>query len=201
MATVVKIGPADHGRPMSREEFQAGDVRGRIPLRADRREALRVAPTLPYGDVRGGPDFREADPVPARRPDVLNYVPSKARVFVPGRLAATTPEPDQAAYRDFPVRAPVRTIRWQDVSPFSWSKSCTETTPTRIWVRNVALYFQVPSINEYWVMDVRDDPDRPNVLLHRRHGNRLRRHRPVDFGETYTTRLLPDFELILDPRR
>ena len=25
MATVLKIGPADHGRPMTLDEFQAGD--------------------------------------------------------------------------------------------------------------------------------------------------------------------------------
>jgi hypothetical protein len=57
----------------------------------------------------------------------------------------------------------------------------------------------VPSIKEYWVLDARDDPEHPRLIVHRRHGRRWRILR-FDGGERYTTRLLPDFELILDSR-
>jgi hypothetical protein len=31
---------------------------------------------------------------------------------------------------------------------------------------------QVPSIREYWIIDGRDDPGRPVMLVHRRRGRR-----------------------------
>jgi hypothetical protein len=40
----------------------------------------------------------------------------------------------------------------------------------------------------------------PNLPASRRHGKRWRITQ-VPFGETYTTRLLPDFALLVDPRR
>ncbi len=66
-------------------------------------------------------------------------------------------------------------------------------------VRNVELYFQVSTIKEYWLLDTRADPDHPTMRVHRRHGSRWR---IIDLaaGATYTTKLLPGFELILNPR-
>jgi len=71
--------------------------------------------------------------------------------------------------------------------------------PEKDLFRNVELYFEVPSIREYWVLDAREDPDHPTMLVHRRYGGRWR-VLEVGFGETYTTRLLPGFELLIDPR-
>jgi hypothetical protein len=52
---------------------------------------------------------------------------------------------------------------------------------------------------EYWIIDGRDDPDQPSKKVHRRHGKRWR---VIDLGyrDTYTTGLLPGFELSIDPR-
>jgi hypothetical protein len=57
----------------------------------------------------------------------------------------------------------------------------------------------VPSIREYWLLDTREDPERPTMQVRRRHGRRWLL-RSVGPGDVYVTRLLPGFELILDPR-
>lgn len=199
MATVVKIGPADHGRPMSLEEFEGGDyeegfryelIKGRL--------YVSPQPDLPENQVEEWINGKLKQ-YARRRPEVVNYVSSKARVFVPG-LDATTPEPDQAAYRNFPLHLPKRQVRWLDVSPLLVVEILHRDDPEKDLVRNVALYFQVPSIKEYWVIDAREDADRPTMLVHRRHGQRWR-ILPLAFGETYSTRLLPSFKLTIDPHR
>jgi hypothetical protein len=66
-------------------------------------------------------------------------------------------------------------------------------------VRNVGLHLQVPSIEEYWLLDSRDDPERPSLRVHRRFGGLWR---VIDLGPArrYSTRLLPGVELIANPR-
>lgn len=51
---------------------------------------------------------------------------------------------------------------------------------------------------EYWILDPRDDADRPALLVRRR-GLRWQRTIHVAGGGSYTTRLLPDFTLLLQP--
>src|SRR5947209_2462440 len=116
MATVVKIGPVDHGRPMSLEEFEGGDYEEGYEYELiDGRLYVSPLPDLPENQIQEwlNDNLKE---YAWRRPDVINYVSSGARVFVPGRPAATTPEPDQAAYHNFPVHLPRRQVRWRDVS-------------------------------------------------------------------------------------
>jgi Uma2 family endonuclease len=132
-------------------------------------------------------------------PAVINFISGKARVFVPRRQGPTAPEPDQTAYQDFPFHLPRRQLRWQDVSPLLVAEILSGD-PDKDLVRNVELYREVPSIKEYWVIDTREDPDHPTLRVYRRSGKRWR---IIDlaFGETYTTRLLPGFSLVVDPRR
>jgi Uma2 family endonuclease len=68
-------------------------------------------------------------------------------------------------------------------------------------VRNVDLYAQVPTIREYWILDGRDSADEPTLIVRRRRGKNWLRPREIAYGETYTTPLLPGFELVIDPRR
>ena len=71
--------------------------------------------------------------------------------------------------------------------------------PDKDFVRNAELYLQVPSIKEYWLLDAREDPERPKMRVHRRHGKDWRII-DLSVGETYTTKLLPGFEVKIDPR-
>jgi Uma2 family endonuclease len=118
-------------------------------------------------------------------------------VFVPGRSATTAPEPDLAAYHDFPLHLPRRQRRWQDHSPVLVVEIISADTAEKALVRNRNLYLQVPSIREYWILDPREDADRPSMLVYRRRGQRWQNPIQIPAGGTYTTRLLPDFVLVL----
>jgi Uma2 family endonuclease len=201
MATVLKIGPGDHGRPMTLEEFTAGDYEEGYQYELiDGKLYVSPRPNLPQGFIETW-IFRALDRYSDAHPDVLNYVHPNARVFVPGRPGVTNPEPDVAAYHDFPLDLPFREIRWQDASPVLVVEVLSLDDPDKDLVRNVALYLEVPSIREYWILDTRQNPARPTMQVYRRRGRRWQRAIEVAPGERYTTRLLPGFELILTPRR
>src|SRR5205807_2346510 len=103
MATVLKIGPIDHGRPMTLEEFHASD----------------------------GEEGYQYE-------------------LIDGRLYVT---PDANAPQGL-------------VEKWLFTK----------------LDLQVPSIKEYWILDTRDDPDLPIMVVHRRHGKKWRRPIEVAYG-------------------
>jgi Uma2 family endonuclease len=194
-----KLGPADHGRPMTLEEFMtAPSAEGYHYELIDGRVYVSPFPNLPENRVEDWVSFK-LKLYAHSHADVVNFVTNKARVFVPGRRRVTTPEPDVAAYRNFPLDLPLRSVRWQDVSPILVVEVLALDDPDKDLVRNVELYLQVPSIKEYWLFDTRDDPERLRLQVRRRYRGRWRL---LEFGpgETYTTKLLPDFTLILDPR-
>jgi Uma2 family endonuclease len=198
MATVLKLGRADHGRPMTVDEFIAADCEEgyRYEL-IDGRLYVSPMPDPPQAIWDGWLTYK-LHLYAQENPEVVNFVVNKARIFVPGRRRATIPEPDLAAYHDFPLHLPVREIRWQNVSPLLVGEVLSEDDPDKDLVRNVELYLQVPSIREYWVIDTLEDADNPHMLVYRRRGQRWQRVITVPSGGRYTTRLLPGFELVLD---
>jgi Uma2 family endonuclease len=200
MAIDLQLGPADHGRPMSLDEFLAGDYEAGYKYELiDGRLYVSPEANLPEDWV----EQWLCDRVKAyarKHAEIIKFVTNKARVFVPRRPGATCPEPDLAAYRNFPKPRPMRSLRWQDVSPILVGEVLYEGDPLKDLERNVEVYLQVPSIKEYWVIDMRADPDRPTLVVHRRHGKQWR-VLEIAPGETYTTKLLPGFKLRLDPHR
>ncbi len=200
MNTLVKLGPADHGRPMTYEEYLAGDYQGGYHYELiDGKLYVTPLPNLPENRVEIWllyKLFRCADD----HPRIINYVTNKSRVFVHTRPKVTTPEPDLAAYRDFPVDLPLDQVRWEEISPLLVAEVLTSDDPYKDLVRNVELFWQVPSIKEYWILDIRENPNRPTLRVYRR---RRKQWQTIDLaaGETYTTKLLPGFKLVLDPRR
>jgi Uma2 family endonuclease len=196
----LELGPADHGRPITNEELAAADfVVGYQYEVIDGRLFVSYEPDAPEHWVERWL-LLKLYIYSLQRPDVINYVCNKPRVFVHARRRETIPEPDIAAYQGFPVELPIRELRWEDVSPLVVVEIlCGD--PTKDFVRNVRLYLQVPTIREYWVIDTGDDPDRPTLYVYRRRGDRWQQRIEINYGETYTTRLLPGFELLLDPRR
>jgi Uma2 family endonuclease len=192
------IGPADHGREMSEEEFESSvDQEGFRSELIDGR--LYVAPIadLPHGSILDWlvdllQRYRYA------HPEVIDFVHTQAEVFVPGRLRPTRPQPDIACYANFPHQLPRRQRHWRDVSPTLVVEIVSDDSAMKDFKRNVALYEQVPSIREYWIVDQRPDPDYPSLRVYRRRGKKWQKAIDVAPGETYTTRLLPGFELKLD---
>jgi Uma2 family endonuclease len=200
MSTLVKLGPTDHGRPMTYDEYLTGDYQGGYHYELiDGKLYVTPLPNLPENRVELWL-FRKWDRYSERHPDIINYVTNKSRIFVHSRPDVTTPEPDLAAYHDFPVNLALEEVRWQEISPLLVAEVLTSDDPEKDMVRNVELFWQVPSIKEYWILDIRQNPNRPTMWVYRR-GRKKWQIMEVATGGTYTTKLLPGFKLVLDPRR
>lgn len=192
MSTVLQFGPVDHGRVVTDEEAESGSFEEGYKYEViDGR--LYVSPTAeqPHDwferDIHGN-----LTGYSRLRPDIIDVVTAGARVFVPGRRRTTAPEPDIAAYRDGPKK---RRDRWRNFSPLLVVEILAGDTAEKDLVRNVDLYFCVPTIEEYWIIDARD-PALPTMIVHRRTpGGWDVRH--VATGEEYTTPLLPGFSYTL----
>ena len=197
MATMLRLGPDDHGRPMTLDEFEAADyeegyryeiIEGRLYASPqanqphDWVEQHVCHPLWRYSQVR---------------PEIINYVTNKARVFVPGAKRITVPEPDVAAYRDFPLKRR-RDLHWRDVSPILVAEVLGGEDDYKDLVRNVDLYLRVPSVEEYWLFDIRNDPAEPLLRVHRRVQDRWD-IREFDSSAVYRTELLPGFSLPVRP--
>src|SRR5437764_2493288 len=100
MKAALKLGPADHGRPLSYEEFMAGDyVEGYHYEIIDGKLYVSAQPNPPQGRVEHWL-VRKLDHYSDAHPEVINFVYNKTRVFLPEPREVTAPEPDIAAYRD-----------------------------------------------------------------------------------------------------
>ena len=201
MATVTTLGLADHGRRVSDDEFEAADfepgyryelIEGRVYVSSE--------PELPEVCLEQWLKGK-LDRYKEKRPEVISFVANKARVFILSEPDSTIPEPDIAAYRDFPVRRRLQGLRWKEVSPVLVVEVLVEGEPYKDLVRNVSLYIKVPTVREYWILDGRELADEPVLIVRRRRGDRWLKPREIAFGETYTTPLLPGFKLLIDPHR
>jgi Uma2 family endonuclease len=199
MTTALKLGPTDHGRKLSEEEFVKGDYQEGYQYELiDGKLYVSPLPNPPQNVIQEWLGYLLTT-YTKQNPAVANYCSHAARVVVSSREDVTTPEPDLTLFHDFPLHLPLREIRWEDASPILVVEILSDD-PEKDLVRNVELYVQVPTIREYWVIDTREDPDRPTMTVYRRRGRRWRSPITVHFGDTYTTPLLPGFELVLNPR-
>jgi Uma2 family endonuclease len=133
-------------------------------------------------------------------PSVVRWVTPKARVHVPKQRYPTCPEPDVTLYTEYLSRDESWEYHtWRDVSPALVAEVVTPEIPDKDHVRNVELYRQVPTIREYWILDPCVTFREPTLTVYKR-GRGLSWKRPVvvPFRETYTTDLLPGFELVND---
>jgi Uma2 family endonuclease len=191
------LTPKDQGRALSLAEFEsANGQEGYHYELIDGKVEVSPLPQFPHDFVRKWLE-RCLDDYSDRHPEFVGHVQSPARVFVPDRPAATTPEPDVAAYRDFPDDPTVEELDWRDYSPILVAEILSEDTVDKDLVRNLDLYLQVPSIREYWILDPRSDGNHPRLTVHRRRGQRWQQPIEIGGGEIYTTRLLPGFRLVL----
>ncbi len=199
IATRTRFGPTDHGVPVTADELAEAEYAEGFRYEViDGRISVAPIANLTEGDWQDW--LRDQLKAYARtHPAAINKVHGPARVFVPGRPDLTVPEPDVAAYRDYPVGLAKSELRWEEVSPLVVCEVLVDSDPHKDLVRNVDLYFEVPSVAEYWILDGSADPDRPTLIARRRWGSRWV-VREVAFGDTYTTRTLPGFELLIDPR-
>jgi Uma2 family endonuclease len=196
----LRLGPADHGQPVSDDDAAAAEYQPGYKYEIiDGRVYVSPEPNLPEDSLAVWA-YQKLLAYQESHPKIINYVTMKARVFVPGRRRTTCPEPDIAAYENFPRHRPRRQRRWQDISPLLAVEVLTGEDPNKDLVRNVALFRQVPTIKEYWVFD--DRPENEELIMHvyRRRGRQWQ-HLTFRQGETYTTPMLPGFQLLIDPEK
>jgi Uma2 family endonuclease len=192
---------ADHGRRLSLEEFESADAREgfRYELIHGRLD-VSPAPNFPHEDLLDW--LRDELKAYAREhAEAINKVVGPARVFVPDiEEGVTAPEPDLACYHDFPLHLPKGTVNWRDISPLLVVEVVSPDNADKDLTRNVPLYLRVPTIREYWIVDPRESYECPTLTVYRRRGTRWQKVIQIEAGGTYTTRLLPDFSLVLDRR-
>lgn len=190
MSTMLRLVPADHGRPMTLDEF----------LEADHEEGwhyeliegnLYVSPMAnPPQDWIESYVHEQLMKYSERRPDVINHVTRKCRIFVPHPQGVTAPEPDIGAYRDYPDAPPKS---WREVSPVLVVE-VFDSNAEKDLERNVELYEQVESIEEYWAFDLRSDPVNPVMHVFRRENNAWVESQ-FSTDDVYETDLLPGLRL------
>lgn len=191
MATVLELGPDDHGRPLTFDEFMAAHyAEGYRYEIIEGRLYVSPQPNYPHSWHRRR-ITRRLEQYSAAHPEVINCVATDARVFLPHAPGVTAPEPDIAAYRDVP-NGP--NLDWRNITPLLVVEVLGGEDDEKDLVRNVELYLQAPGIQEYWVLDIRDDEHGPTLLVHRREQDawQVSSYGPED---VYTTDLLPGFSL------
>jgi Uma2 family endonuclease len=200
MTTILKLGPRDHGRAITPEEARTAHRQPGYRYEIiDGKIYVTPVPNLPHDRILRW-FLNAVNSYSEKHPDVFNYVTTNGKVIVPDRPGLTEPEPDFIAFRDFPLDSPLADVRWEDLTPVLVVEILSEDDPEKDLQRNVELYEEIPSIREYWIFDPRTDPDHPTLLVYRRRGQRWQKPISVVFGETYTTRWLPDFSLRVAPR-
>jgi Uma2 family endonuclease len=198
--TINVLGLADHGREVANAEFEDAEFEpGYFYELIDGRLYVLPMPNPSENDLEEWLGYK-LRVYAHQAPEFVNKVTAKARVFVPGRPGTTAPVPDIAAYKDYPFELPARARNWRSVSPILVVEVLVDSDPHKDLVRNVDLYAGVASIREYWILDGRDDPDQPNLIVRRRRGSGWLKPREIAFGGSYTTPLLPGFHLHVDPR-
>lgn len=200
MTTILKFGPADHGRAITREE--ARKARWQEGYRyeiIDGKIYVTPIPNLPHDRILRL-ILNAVNDYARQHPHILNYVTTNGKVIVEDRPGLTEPEPDLIAFHDFPLDLPLADVRWEDLTPVLVLEIVSQDDPAKDFQRNVELYQEIPSIREYWIVDPRADPDHPRLLAYRRRGRRWQKPIRVPFGGTYTTRWLPGFSLRVAPR-
>jgi Uma2 family endonuclease len=198
MATIAALGQADHGRPMTAEEFEKGDYEPGFKYELiEGRLYVSPVPIAPQNCVLVWL-LAKLTIYAMQHPEVINHVTPAARVFLPDQPDQTRPEPDLAAYAGWPQHLPFEDIHWRDVSPVLVVEILSADDPDKDLSRNVRLYREVPSISEYWIIDPRRNATWPTLIVRRRGKRGWQRAIRVRAGGTYTTPLLHGFTLVMD---
>lgn len=195
---ILRLGPKDHGRPLTYDDYQEAEYAGgyRYELIFGR---LYVSPAPgPLHDDSEMWLFLKLLKYSQDHPEVMNKVSNKAEVWVGRGKRPTLPIPDISCFRNYD-RKRAKDLKWYDLEAILVVEVMAKGSVKKDLDRNVKLYRRVPTIREYWVLDIRAGDDRPSLIVFRR--RRLGWARStIAYRERYSTSLLPDFELILDPR-
>jgi Uma2 family endonuclease len=183
---IVKVGPADHGKRMSLEDFDKAEVQDGYFCELGRR-------VIVVSDVPGPKHFAPVDEI---RQQLAEYRANRRSLIY--RIGAASDcklllwnleserHPDIVVYRDPPESVD---DLWSNWIPDIVIEVVSLSSAVRDYEEKRKEYLRF-GVKEYWIVDA----DRQELLALRRSGNRWRDVvvRPPD---KYTTRLLPGFEL------
>ena len=198
-----KYGPADDGKPITEElasiaQWEPGYryeiIHGRISVSPQPRFSHEFLSDWLSDKLKA---------YAKDHPEVFNFISLRARIFVPGTTELTVPEPDISAFKiKIPGPGELTETDWEDQKPILVVEIISPKNADKDEIRNVALYLQVPSIREYWILDPTEDADRPSLRVYRRRGKKWQTPIHLSGGETYeSSRFLPGFRLVLDRLR
>jgi Uma2 family endonuclease len=200
MTAILKLGPTDHGRPISPDEARTAHGQGGYRYEIiDGKIYVAPIPNLPHDRILRW-ILNAVSDYARKHLHLLNYVTTSGKVIVEDRPDWTEPEPDLVAFHDFPLDLPMADVRWGELTPVLVDEIISEEDPKKALLRNVELYEESSSILEYWILDPRADPDHRSLLVYCRRDQRWQKPILVPFGATYTTRWLPGFSLRVAPR-
>jgi len=199
IATRIRLDSRDHGRRLSLSEFDDAEYSPGFHYEIiDGRLYVAPAPDLPENILESWLR-NKVESYRHQRPDAVAYVAVRGRVFVSTKARSTVPEPDLALYPSF-LATDYNTVKWQDMSPMIVIEILVGGDMAKDLSRNPKLYHRLKSIREYWVLNASQDANRPTLVVHRRRGKSwaVEIH---PFNSTYTTDVLPGFELVIDPHQ
>ena len=191
LTTALRFGPRSHGRLVTDEQLEHAEYRlgydyevifGRL--------YVSPAPNREH-DIVEKHIYNQVFAYSLDHPEIVGCVTDRARVFVQGIEATTSPEPDLAVYAE-------DLDDWRNAEPFIVGEVMRGTDIDKDLFRNVDLYLRVPTIMEYWVFDIREEPRRPKLWVYRRarDGWDIQEF-PADV--IYETPLLPGLKLRVSP--
>jgi Uma2 family endonuclease len=196
----LRLGPSDHGRPLTLDDFDEAEFELGFRYEIiDGRLYVSNEPN-PAENILENCLFIKLIAYSGQRQDIINYVTVKSRLFVQSRREPTVPEPDLAAYQDFPLNKPFQEIHWRDHGPILVAEVLVDGDPHKDLERNRKLYLEAASVREYWILDGRENPNEPTLIQHRRLAKRWI-VKTFPYGSTFTTKLLPGFSVAVDPRK
>lgn len=196
-----EIGPDDSGRLMTLEEFgRAREIDGYTYELID--GVLIVSPAPKPNHATWVREVQQQLEVYSERhPNQINFVVTQSEVVIPGRPGATRPQPDVAAFRDFPSPPPGD---WGDVCPIIVVEVISQRRDKKDTVRNRHLYWMAGGIMEYWIVDPREDSERPALITCvRPQGSAEWAESVTPFGKTFKSPTLRGLSVNLGrkPRR
>src|SRR3954447_15902888 len=111
----LKLGPADHGRSLSLDDYESADYEPGFKYEIiDGRLYVSEEPDPTENELELWL-FEKLWDYSRSEASVLNRVTNKGRVFVHLRPEATVPEPDIAAYEDYPLDRRFTGTKWSEV--------------------------------------------------------------------------------------
>lgn len=191
------IGPEDAGRSLTQEEYRKARFRDDVGVVYEIIDGFLIVspPPKPSHSYWVTVLLRELQKYAESHPSRRLSVCYDAEVVIPNRSGPTRPIPDLSVYQGVDLRT---ADDWDDICPFLVVEVISGRRAKKETVRNRHLYWTVPGIEEYWIIDPREDRLQPKLeALRRPLAATDWRQTTVPFGTTYKTKALPGFSLNL----